>query len=190
MIIAIYVTTQINSISAVWAFIIECGAGLGLVMILRWYWWRINAWSEITATIAPFLAYALSKYVFIKFDPSWGLGIGENPKSFFFTVGLTTVSWLVATYLSTTDRSVLESFFSKIKPDGNWRPFTPSWNGQKLGLLFICWLSAIFMAYSILFLTGSLILHEFGDSLLYVLVAIASFFILRFSSDKVNIFKD
>jgi hypothetical protein len=43
MLVALLATSHINSISAVWQFIIECGAGLGLVLILRWYWWRINA---------------------------------------------------------------------------------------------------------------------------------------------------
>ncbi len=63
MIIAVFATSQMNSISGVWQFIIECGAGLGLVLILRWYWWRINAWSEITATIAPFIGYWFSNQI-------------------------------------------------------------------------------------------------------------------------------
>lgn len=189
MIIALIVTSRITTISGVWSFIIECGAGLGLVMILRWYWWRINAWSEIAATIAPFIGYGLSKFVFTQFDPTWGMGIGQNPKGFFFTVVFTTVAWIVATFLSKTDEGVLKSFYERIKPDGNWRPFTSSWNGKRLGMLIICWLSAIFMAYSVLFFTGSLILHEFTDAVVYLGVTLFSFFILRFVSNKVEIFK-
>ena len=45
MIFAIFITSKVETISGVWQFMIECGAGLGLVLILRWYWWRINAWS-------------------------------------------------------------------------------------------------------------------------------------------------
>src|SRR5690606_10064947 len=57
-------TTQIfDSISGVWLFIMECGAGLGLVLILRWFWWRINAWSEIVATGVPFVGFAITRYV-------------------------------------------------------------------------------------------------------------------------------
>ena len=60
---------------------IECGAGLGAVLILRWYWWRINAWSEIVATIAPFIAYSYTHfYTDLKFPEKllggWLLGIG------------------------------------------------------------------------------------------------------------------
>lgn len=191
MLIALFATTLMTTISGVWAFIIECGAGLGLVMILRWYWWRINAWSEIVATVAPFIAYALAKFVFVQFDPAWGKGIGENPKGFFFTVAFTTVAWLITTFVAKpTDTSVLQSFFDKIKPDGNWRPFRQGWQGQRLLLLGICWLSAIAMAYSALFFTGSLIFIEWNDSLIYGITMVGSFFILRLSSRKVKIFEE
>lgn len=190
MIIALIVTSMITTISGVWSFIIECGAGLGLVMILRWYWWRINAWSEIVATIAPFIGYGLSKFVFAQFDPTWGMGIGENPKGFFFTVGLTTISWIIATYMGKTDPEILKSFYDRIKPDGNWCHFRNDWNGKRLMMLIVCWLSAIFMAYSILFLTGSLILQEMSDAIIYLLVTIISFMILKVSSKKVEIFKN
>lgn len=190
MLIALFATTLMTTISGVWAFIIECGAGLGLVMILRWYWWRINAWSEIVATVAPFIAYALAKFVFVQYDPTWGQGIGENPKGFFFTVAFTTVAWMVTTFVAKpTDTSVLQSFFDKIKPDGNWRPFRKGWQGQRLLLLGICWLSAIAMAYSALFFTGSLIFMEWNDSMIYGITMVGSFFILRLSSRKVKIFE-
>ena len=190
MIIALIVTSMITTISGVWSFIIECGAGLGLVMILRWYWWRINAWSEIVATIAPFIGYGLSKFVFVHFDPTWGMGLGENPKGFFFTVGFTTISWIIATYMGKTDPETLKSFYDRIKPDGNWCHFRNDWNGRRLIMLIVCWLSAIIMAYSILFLTGSVILHEMTNALMYLLVTVLSFLILRVTSKKVEIFKD
>ncbi len=191
MVIALIITSMISTISGVWSFIIECGAGLGLVMILRWYWWRINAWSEIVATIAPFIAYGLSKFVFVQFDAAWGKGIAEDPRGFFFTVGFTTIAWVVATFVAPkTDENVLRAFFEKIRPDGNWRLFRPDWNGTRLMLLGICWLSAIGMAYSMLFFTGSLILKNYTEVLAYGSAAIVSFLILRAVSSKVEIFKD
>lgn len=149
MLVALFATSRINSISAVWQFIIECGAGLGLVLILRWYWWRINAWSEITATLVPFIAYGVSKFVL-----GWTEPIIENPRSFFFTVGVTTVSWLVITFVTQpTDRSVLASFYNKIKPDGAWGPFQQANSGSsgRIGTLFVCWISSVVMTYSMLF---------------------------------------
>jgi Na+/proline symporter len=62
MVISLFVTLIIGTISGAWAFIIECGAGVGLVLILRWFWWRINAWSEIAAMLAPFAAYSVITY--------------------------------------------------------------------------------------------------------------------------------
>ena len=53
MVVSVLITLIIKTISGAWQFIIEASAGLGLVLILRWYWWRINAWSEIVAMIAP-----------------------------------------------------------------------------------------------------------------------------------------
>lgn len=190
MILALIVTSQINTISGVWAFIVECGAGLGLVMILRWYWWRINAWSELVATLAPFFAYGLAKFVFVNIDPTWGLGISENPKSFFFTVAFTTAAWVIATFASPrTDVRHLKKFYDKIQPDGNWRPFRNDWKGQRLAKLVVCWLSAIIMAYSILFFTGSLLFSEFRAMLWYGVAAIVSFLLLRSTARKVRIFE-
>ncbi|MTI39749.1 sodium:solute symporter family protein [Fulvivirga lutimaris] len=191
MFIALFVTSQINSISGVWAFIVECGAGLGLVMILRWYWWRINAWTEIVATIAPFVGYGLAKFVFVNFDPAWGKGIGEDPRSFFFTVGLTTIAWIITAFVTKpTDSTVLKSFFDKINPDGNWRPFRKESNGKRIMQLGICWISAIIFAYSVLFFTGSIILKEFADAGIYAGLIFVSFMILRTVSRKVKVFED
>jgi SSS family solute:Na+ symporter len=94
MILGLYMSTFINSISGTWEFIMQCGAGLGLVLILRWYWWRINAWSEISATIAPFVATAICYYKGIEF-----------PEAFLLTVAYTTVIWLIVTFMTSLGRS-------------------------------------------------------------------------------------
>ena len=52
-VVAFLVTTQLDSIKQAWGLVITASAGLGLVLILRWYWWRVNAWSELSATLAP-----------------------------------------------------------------------------------------------------------------------------------------
>lgn len=183
MLISLYATTQIGSIAEVWRFIIECGAGLGLVLILRWYWWRVNAWSEISATIAPFVAYALAHFAF-----GWTF-----PDSFFFTVSFTTVCWLAATFMTRpTDRAKLQRFYDKIQPDGYWKPFrTPGKPYRsKIGKLLICWLSAIALAYATLFLTGSLIFGEWREAAAYTLVLLVSAVVLKKTSDRVRIFAD
>lgn len=180
MLISLYATTQITSISGVWSFIIECGAGLGLVLILRWYWWRINAWSEISATIAPFIGYAISRYLF-----NW-----EFPDSFFFTVGFTTVSWITITYItSPTDNAVLQSFYDKIKPDGYWGKYKTTTTQSNLPALAGCWLLSIIFTYSLLFLIGELLFMNYTNIVIYTSTTVISFIGLYMLSQKTKIFE-
>lgn len=185
MVISLIVTTQMNTISGVWAFLIECGAGLGLVLILRWYWWRINAWSEIVATIAPFIGYAFSRYVL-----HW-----EFPDSFFVTVAFTTACWLLATYMTEpTDDEKLKSFYRRIHPGGWWEPIRLATglpkSEQQPAKLTVCWLSAVVMTYSILFFTGSLIFQEWMNAIIYAVMALCSIMVLRYFVSRTRIFAD
>jgi solute:Na+ symporter, SSS family len=183
MALGLFVTTLINSISGVWSFIIECGAGLGLVLILRWYWWRINAWSEITATAAPFIGYAFGRYY---------LGL-EFPDSFFLTVGFTTACWLLVTFITKPeDTRTLARFFNKVNPAGFWQPVRDksmsASEKKKFFYLFICWISAITMTYSILFFTGKIIFRFWDEALIFGVSAVISFIILRYAMVRSGIF--
>ena len=183
MIAGLIATPMIKSIEQVWQFMIECGAGLGLVLILRWYWWRINAWTELTAVIVPFIGYTVSKYVF-------GL---HFPNSFFLTVGLTTVSWVTVMYLTKpVDMNVLTKFYYKIRPGGAWKPVR-----EELGMakeksttipLLWCWVSSITMTYGILFLIGYFIFKEWNKAFVMMSVVTGSFVILAYNSRKIKIF--
>jgi len=171
-----------NSVSGMWTFIIECGAGLGLVLILRWYWWRINAWSEISATITPFIAYAISHFVF-----DWSF-----PDSFFFTVGTTTITWLIVTYFTPpTAEDKLHAFYQKVRPDGVWGPYKELSNesGRKSQLksLFICWIFGVVMTYALLIGIGKLIFMEWLLAGISLGVAIISFVVLSIALRKTNI---
>lgn len=181
--LGIWISTLFETISGVWYFILECGAGLGLVLILRWYWWRINVWSEITASLAPFLFYALSRAVF-----HW-----QFPDSFFFTVGATTVCWVPVTYLTQPERSgTLESFYRKIRPPGFWEPVREKTElfplDQNLGYLAGCWLSSILMTYSFLFASGKMIFLEWQSGVIWLCASLAGFFLLRYTGKKAGIF--
>jgi SSS family solute:Na+ symporter len=166
MIFSVAVTGMIERISGAWEFIIECGAGLGLVLILRWYWWRINAWSEITAMIAPFLAYSYIRFATpIRF-----------PDSLYYIVGFTTAAWLAATFLTRpTEMEHLKDFYRRVHPGGAlWKPvadLVPEVRGTSgLGHLALDWLAGIVLVFSILFGLGSLI---FGFTLRGVLFLFA-----------------
>ena len=159
MLVSVAVTPLITSISGAWQFIIECGAGLGLVLILRWYWWRVNAWSEISATALPILVYGAIVIRNALAAPDAQIVF---PESLFLTVGLTTVGWILVTYATPpTDDAVLERFYRKTQPGGAlWKPFavrtgltTPS---MPFLPMFASWATGIVLVYSILFGFGKL----------------------------------
>lgn len=195
MAISLYATTQMDSISGVWAFVIECGAGLGLVLLLRWYWWRINAWSEIAATITPFIVFGgirLLEYILLKpLHLHYGETIPDNilnvfyeqypflvsPNSFFIIVGCTSFVWLSITFLTRPELDeVLQKFYKKITPEGYWEPVRISLDMPKtpriLPWLFLAWGSSIVMTYSLLFFMGEIIFHEWKSAALLALCGI------------------
>lgn len=190
MLAGLFMTTQMDSISGVWQFILECSAGLGLVLILRWYWWRINAWSEISATVAAFIIYGvcqlLSKYV-----PSLSSFL-VFPNTFFIVIFATTLVWLVVTYLTpATEHEHLQSFYERIKPQGIWHKhaqlsnYKP--NNNQLIFSIFCWLLAIVFVYSLLFITGYLLFGNWGAALNCLIAIIVSLIGLRFLLPKSGI---
>ncbi len=180
--IAVYVAMQFETISGIWKFVLECGAGLGLLLILRWYWWRINVWGEITASIAPFVFYYLANYPF-------GMSF---PNSFFLTVGATIFSWVWVMFLTPPeDDETLKAFYSRIQPGGAWEPIRKKLDLPKpkanLGILGICWLSAVILIYSILFLLGKVIFLEWGAAVPWAGVCLFSFILFQWSVKRTRI---
>ncbi len=174
MIVAMIVTTQLSTMENAFKFVIECGAGLGLVLIMRWYWWRINAWSEIAATLAPFVPFGIITFYNQNIAYS-GTQLTEQdmpqilfPHSFFMTIAFTTVVWIIVTYLTKpTKLEVLEKFYKEIQPSGFWEPIRITTNlpkpNRNTSDLFLAWFLGIALVYAILFFIGKLI---FGDWLM------------------------
>ncbi|MCZ6768042.1 MAG: Na+:solute symporter [Acidobacteria bacterium] len=174
MVASILVTLVIQTISGAWQFLIESGAGLGLVLILRFYWWRINAWSEISATVTPFLVYA---YIKLKTTVVF-------PDTLFYIVGVTTVVWVLVTFLTEpVAEERLIQFYRRVHPGGiGWRkvekmvPDVPGDSG--FAWLFVDWVCGVLLVYGVLFGIGKVIFGELllGFSLL-LLALIAGGFI-------------
>ncbi|MBL0015439.1 MAG: Na+:solute symporter [Bacteroidetes bacterium] len=173
MVVAMAVSSRINSISEVWAFMIECGAGLGLVLILRWFWWRINVWSEISATVAPFVIYAA-----LKFGVPEAWGISEFPTSYFITIGGTTLVWLLVTLFTKPEPMAhLVTYHKQVQPGGWWKPVA-----EKSGIivrantvpLVMAWISSVLMTYATLFAIGQLIFKNFEAGFIFLGVATAA----------------
>jgi Na+/proline symporter len=167
MIISVFVTLFIERISGAWEFIMEAGAGVGLVLILRWFWWRINAWSEISAMITPFVILPLLKVIKIEF-----------PISLYYIVPATTIVWLTVTYLTKpTDERALIDFYRKIHPGGFlWKNISDKLPDVKSDSgfvrMFINWFMGVILVYSILFGMGSLIFGNFTHVIIYSFAAV------------------
>lgn len=179
MVIGLAITTRIDSISGAWKFVMGCGAGLGLVLILRWYWWRINAWSEIAATITPFVIFSILK-IYNNTD--------LKDYEYIITVIGTTIVWLIITIATPpVEDKHLKHFYDKIKPDGLWGKYAQNHNSTHILYLFICWISGIAFTYSMLFFIGKTILMEWQQAMACAVVAIVSLLSLRFFLNKTNI---
>ena len=174
MVLSLYVTSIMETISGAWAFLIEAGAGLGLVLILRWFWWRINAWSEIVAMVTPLAVYGWLRFATtIRF-----------PETLFLIVSVTTATWLLVTFLTKpTDARTLERFYRRVHPGGaGWRAVAASMPDVKgdvgYGKLLRDWLCGAVLVYSALFGTGAILLLRTGEGLLCLALAGAAGWVL------------
>lgn len=184
MILGLIISTQIDSISGAWSFIIQAGAGLGLVLILRWYWWRINVWSEISATLAPFIFTGL----IYSYEYQYATTI-DFPIVLIMTTLFTTAVWLMVTFITKPEPdSILVPFWKKVHgvEDGNYKNNSGKFS-KNLKYLAACWLSAIVMTYSILFLTGKLLLQEYGTGFSLILLAMLSLYFLNYFMKKAGL---
>ncbi len=145
--------------------LLQIGAGTGLVFLLRWFWWRINVWSELSAMIISFLVALYFQFIhgalgFQAWHPSAELVAG---------VGITTVGWLVVTFLTPpADKETLRSFYEKIRPMGRgWRKVVPvdalegeGGEGESLAAGLLAWFLGCLTVYSALFGTGYFLYGE------------------------------
>jgi len=197
--LSIIVTSQLATVEQAWKFLIGLGAGTGLVYILRWYWWRINAWSEISAMIASFVTFSyvgggfglvLSKLHVIgpdqvaSFTPSIVVNAGADADAvtLLVTVVVTTIVWIVTTFLTQPESAtVLESFYERVRPGG------PGWAAvsEKLGygrepipggaLAWTNWIAGIVAVYASLFGVGKIIFGEALSGFVMLIIAALAF---------------
>jgi len=174
IIFSLFVTSKLDRISDAWIFILNCSAGIGLVLILRWFWWRLNAWSEIAAIIAPFTIYPfIYKHV-------------EFPNTLLIIVAWSTVVWLAVTFLTKPEKEeTLKSFYRKVHPGGRgWSaiaeklPDVEGDTGYKY--LFMNWFLGCVLVIFVLFGFGKIIFGSFLLGFVYVGIGIvAGYFISR-----------
>jgi Na+/proline symporter len=175
------VTWQLSSVEGAWKFLLAIGAGTGLVLILRWYWWRINAWSEISAMLASF---AISGICFATVPGRWFPASDPRTDSviMLITVALSTVVWLAVTFMTSPEQaSILESFYRRVRPGG------PGWArvSEQIGLgrepipggalAWTNWIAGIVAVYSTLFGIGKVVFGQIGTGLILLVIAVIAF---------------
>ena len=176
-----YVASQLASISEGWQIVLGIGAGTGAVLILRWYWWRINAWSEIVATVvAAALTLGLTKISFS------GNGAVVVAKTTLITAGITTIAWIVGTFATEPEPAkTLVDFYRRVHPSiYGWKavakqcPELPE--VRDFGTNFVNWVTGCVLVYAAMFGIGMLVFkHWLSGILLLVLSGLAGWLIFR-----------
>jgi len=167
-----------GSIEGAWRIIIAIGAGTGLVYILRWYWWRISAWSEISSMAAALVTFVALTVLGV-FDPTDTL---EGAYLMLVTTLITTIVWVVVTmFTRPTPDETLDAFYTRVRPGGRgWRHVA-----QRLGygdepiaggaLSWINWVAGVVSVYATLFGVGRLLFGSWGIGLLWLAIAAVCF---------------
>jgi SSS family solute:Na+ symporter len=167
------VTYYQDSIAGAWKFLISIGAGTGSVLILRWFWWRINAWSEVFAMLASFF---ISLLLQVHFNMS-----NDDPRQFawivIITVSCSTAIWLAATFLTAPEKeAVLVSFYRKVRPGPLfWGPITrkaPDVSVRRDSAFnLLDWVCGCVLVYMCLFGVGKLVLGQMFKGAGFLIVA-------------------
>lgn len=157
---AALLSTVLTSAQEAFEILISIGAGTGLLYLLRWFWWRINAWCEVVAMISSFTATVV---MFVLKKTGHGMPFAQG---ILCSVGFTTICWIIAAFVTApTNREKLISFYKKVHPAG------PGWtkirkeagvteaeaalHGDHMGLATLGWVSGCAVIWSSLFAIGN-----------------------------------
>ncbi|HEU5170402.1 MAG TPA: sodium:solute symporter family protein [Gemmatimonadales bacterium] len=183
MLLSLGVMAMLTTVEQGWKLLIGLGAGTGLVFILRWYWWRISAWSEISAMAASFVTAVTLQLL--------GVDAGDTASADYaiamlVIVGVTTVVWLVTTLLTPPESAAtLERFYRRVRPGGRgWRVVT-----EPLGLgndpipggalSWVNWGAGVVAVYAAVFGVGALLTGSRLGGAGYLTLAAAAFLLIQ-----------
>jgi solute:Na+ symporter, SSS family len=183
MVCSLGVMSFLTSVEQGWKLLIGIGAGTGLVFILRWYWWRVNAWSEISAMVASFVtSLVLAMYGYDLSNPA----STAYAKTMLITVLVTTIVWLTVTFRTAPESAAtLERFYRQVRPGG------PGWRvvSRRLGfgddpipggaLAWVNWVAGVAAVYSAVFSVGAFLTGSARSGAIYASIAIVSFALIQ-----------
>jgi Na+/proline symporter len=171
MVLAIVGAYGNNSVGGAYIYLYNLTAGVGLVMILRWYWWRVNAWSEISALVASAVVSNVLTVAHVFSDAN------ANAEILLVTVPITTLVWIVVTFVTKPEpEATLVRFYERVRPSRfGWRAIARAAADapgvEPLGINAIDWVAGCGLVYGTLFGIGKLVLGNPAEGALYLAVA-------------------
>jgi Na+/proline symporter len=169
IVLALLVSLWLQNALQAFQILLQIGAGTGMIFLLRWFWWRINAWSEISAMV---ISFAVAVWFQFGHEAA-GLPALHPSLQLVIGVALTTVVWLAVTFATApTDTATLQRFFDTI------RPFGRGWDrvvqvddapvGGSVTAALTCWLLGCVVVYAALFGTGYALYGRAGLASLFL----------------------
>ena len=194
MIISAFFALYLNNSLQAFGIILQIGAGTGLIFILRWFWYRINVYSELTAMIVSFMVALAFEFIIPNdFSVEEKLIIG---------VTITTISWITVTMITPPSRmSVLQDFYKKIQPGGpGWKKVIDESKSNGIDITgkkekwdvpngILCMVFGSISVYSILFGIGYILYSEIALGITFIVISVISVIVLmrfwkRLSTEK------
>ncbi|MBA2245600.1 MAG: Na+:solute symporter [Gemmatimonadetes bacterium] len=190
MVLAALLALALQNALQAFQILLQIGAGTGLLFILRWFWWRINAFSELAAMVVSFLAAAYLELVHPRLFPEAALAPSAR---LLIGVGITTVAWLAVTFLTRpAGRRTLYQFYARVQPGGpGWARVVEQARAEGVTLRdpertwtvpegILAMLAGSFAVYAALFGIGNLIYGRYLLAALLLVIAVAaSIFVIR-----------
>ena len=179
MILAGLVALQLSDSLGAFNILLQIGAGTGSIFLLRWFWWRVNAFSEITGMLISFVVAIYFEWIH---ENLFGTPL-EEYLELLIGIGITTFSWILVTLLTRpTEKNKLIKFYNSIKPYGiGWSGFIKKYNLKKIDSndslmndLFLIFLGVI-MIYFGLFGIGFILYNQIIYGIILLSISLISF---------------
>ena len=168
--VSVVFTRMMSSVEEAWAFLMALGAGSGPVLILRWYWWRISARSEISAMLA-----ALMTSLFLSQMIGLDAGGADFAKVSLITLFVTSVCWIAVTFIFGPESDeTLRRFYARVRPGGpGWRAVDAGARPAQFAIRGAAWCAGLALVYGLLFGIGHFIFERSGWAWICMSVAFA-----------------
>jgi len=171
-VLAGFFALYITNIGKAWIFLWAMSAGVGLVLILRWFWWRINAWSEISA-LASSLVTILILVLYTRYQ-----GVSLELKHQIIVIPVSIITWVVVTFLTAPEpEQTLSNFYKRVRPWGFWKPavkLCPEIETPSFKPVVINWILGVCFIMSGMIGVGKLLLGSVFLGVILLIVSVIS----------------